>query len=146
MNIEEVRTLMQMMQEGGLSYIEVEDGDKKIRLEKQAAFSGTASAQNAVPAVIPSAVQACTSAAQGTQQEYKEVKSPMVGVFYASPSPESAPFVQVGAQIGKGDVLCVIEAMKLLNELNAEFGGEVVEVCAQNGQVVEYGQTLFRLR
>lgn len=146
MNIEEVRTLMQMMQEGGLSYIEVEDGDKKIRLEKQPVLSGAAAAQSTAPAVIPSAVQACTSAAQETRQEYKEVKSPMVGVFYASPSPESAPYVQVGAQIGKGDVLCVIEAMKLLNELNAEFGGEVVEVCAQNGQVVEYGQTLFRLR
>ena len=73
-----------------------------------------------------------------------EVKSPMVGVFYAAPSPDAQPFVQVGSKVKKGDVLCIIEAMKLMNEITAEQDGTIVEICAQNGQAVEYGTPLFR--
>ena len=75
----------------------------------------------------------------------REIKSPMVGVFYASPSPDAAPFVQVGSKVKKGDVVCIIEAMKLMNELTADMDGEVVDVCVNNGDVVEYGQPLFKL-
>ncbi len=74
-----------------------------------------------------------------------EVKSPMVGVFYAAPSPDAEPFVQVGSKVKKGDVLCIIEAMKLMNEITAEQDGEIVDICVQNGDVVEYGQTLFKI-
>ena len=73
------------------------------------------------------------------------VVSPMVGVFYASPSPDDPPFVKVGQKVHKGDVLCIIEAMKLMNEITAEEDGEIIDVCATNGSVVEYGQTLFKL-
>ena len=74
-----------------------------------------------------------------------EIKSPMVGVFYASPSPDAKPFVEIGSKVKKGDVVCIIEAMKLMNELTADQDGEVVDVCVNNGDVVEYGQPLFKL-
>lgn len=70
----------------------------------------------------------------------------MVGVFYASSSPEAEPYVKVGSHVKKGDILCIIEAMKLMNEIAAEFDGEITEVCVQNGQIVEYGQPLFRIK
>ncbi len=69
----------------------------------------------------------------------------MVGVFYSSPSPEAEPFVKVGSKVKKGDVLCIIEAMKLLNEINADTDGEIVDICVNNGDVVEYGQPLFKI-
>ena len=77
--------------------------------------------------------------------QFKEVKSPMVGVFYAALSPDAAPFVKVGDRVKKGDVICIIEAMKLMNEITADEDGEVVDICVQNGEVVEYGQTLVKL-
>ncbi|MDO4356300.1 MAG: acetyl-CoA carboxylase biotin carboxyl carrier protein, partial [Clostridia bacterium] len=73
------------------------------------------------------------------------VKSPMVGVFYAAPSPEKPPFVKVGDRVKKGDVLCIIEAMKLMNEITAEQDGEIADVCVANGDVVEFGQILFKI-
>ena len=73
------------------------------------------------------------------------MKSPAVGVFYAAPSPDSKPFVAVGDTVHKGDTLCIIEAMKLMNEINSEMDGEIAEVCVGNGQVVEYDQQLFRI-
>ena len=89
-------------------------------------------------------------AAQVVQAEVKEkegvyVKSPAVGVFYAAPSPDSKPFVAVGDTVHKGDTLCIIEAMKLMNEINSEMDGEIAEICVGNGQVVEYDQPLFRI-
>ncbi|HHV31842.1 MAG: acetyl-CoA carboxylase biotin carboxyl carrier protein [Ruminococcaceae bacterium] len=143
MNLKAVRSLIQVMNEGGLTCVEVTEGETKIRLEKQTA---AAAAVSAVPAAVPTAISECVDQPAAPVSAYREVKSPMVGVFYAAPSPESEPYVQVGSKVSKGDVLCVIEAMKLLNELNADTDGEIVEICAQNGQVVEYGQTLFKLR
>ena len=74
-----------------------------------------------------------------------EVKSPMVGVFYAAPAPDAKPYVQVGDKVKKGDVLCIIEAMKLMNEIQADADGEIADICVQNGDLVEYGQTLFKI-
>ena len=74
------------------------------------------------------------------------VTSPMVGVFYAAPSPDKDPYVTVGSKVQKGDVLCLIEAMKLMNEVTAEQSGEITDICVDNGQVVEYGQTLFKIK
>ena len=109
-----------------------------------------------IPAVMPAApVQAAPAAeapaqesavpASGSFSNLTEVKSPMVGVFYDSPSPEADPYVKVGDKVKKGDVLCIIEAMKLLNEITAEQDGEIVDICAHNADVVEYGQTLFKI-
>ena len=101
------------------------------------------------PAAPASAASAAPVATQdGTPVDFnnlKEVKSPMVGVFYQAPSPEADPYVHVGSKVKKGDVLCVIEAMKLLNEITADTDGEIVDVCVENGQLVEYGQVLFKI-
>jgi acetyl-CoA carboxylase, biotin carboxyl carrier protein len=146
MNLEEIRSLVQIMSEGKLTCVEVTEGETKIRLEKQPAAGSACASAAAVPESVPAQPRAAVEQAQGNTAPYIEVESPMVGVFYASPSPESRPFVQIGQKVKKGDVLCVIEAMKLMNELNADADGEIAEICAQNGQIVEYGQTLFKLR
>ena len=77
--------------------------------------------------------------------KYRDVKSPMVGIFYTSPSPDSEPFIKVGDKVKKGDTLCIIEAMKLMNDVVAEEDGELVEICAENGSLVEFGQVLFKI-
>ena len=77
--------------------------------------------------------------------KYCNVKSPMVGIFYTAPSPEAEPFVKVGSKVKKGDTLCIIEAMKLMNDVVAEEDGEIVEICAENGSLVEFGQILFKI-
>ena len=97
--------------------------------------------ETAVKAEAVSAVSESVSRSEGTP-----VTSPMVGVFYAAPAPDQEPYVSVGARVNKGDVLCLIEAMKLMNEVTAEKSGEITEVCVDNGQVVEYGQTLFMIK
>ena len=149
MNIKQIRELAQIVSENGLSAIEVAEGENRVRIERAVA------APAAVPAVVsmPAPVAAPTApapapAAEETNVDFnrtREIKSPMVGVFYAAPSPDAKPFVEVGSKVKKGDVLCIIEAMKLMNEISAEFDGEVVDVCVHNGDVVEYGQTLFKL-
>ena len=102
----------------------------------------------------PAAVQYVQSAPEEKPAEpeeikdynkYRDVKSPMVGIFYAAPSPEAEPFVKVGSKVKKGDTLCIIEAMKLMNDVVAEEDGEIVEICAENGSLVEFGQTLFKI-
>ena len=97
--------------------------------------------ETAVKTETVSAVSESVSKSEGTP-----VTSPMVGVFYADPAPDKEPYVSVGAKVNKGDVLCLIEAMKLMNEVTAEKSGEIVEVCVENGQVVEYGQPLFMIK
>ena len=80
------------------------------------------------------------------QEDYKIVKSPMVGTFYSKSSPDAKPYVQVGSKVKKGDILCIVEAMKLMNEIESEFDGEVVEVCVNDGEMVDYGKPLFKIR
>ena len=155
MNLEEIRTLAEIMSENGLTAIEITEGESNIRLEKNPPACVPA-APMPIPAVMPAApVQAAPAAeapaqesavpASGSFSTLTEVKSPMVGVFYDSPSPEADPYVKVGDKVTKGDVLCIIEAMKLLNEITAEQDGEIVDICAHNADVVEYGQTLFKI-
>ena len=152
MKIEEIRELAQIMQETGLGVLEWQEGENSLRLESAAAAQAAVpAAPAAIPAAAPAAPapQAVTpTAADGTPVDFnnlKEVKSPMVGMFYQSSSPEAEPFVHVGSKVKKGDVLCVIEAMKLLNEITADADGEIVDICVENGQLVEYGQVLYKI-
>ena len=80
------------------------------------------------------------------QEDYKIVKSPMVGTFYSKSSPDAKPYVQVGSKVKKGDILCIVEAMKLMNEIESEFDGEIVEVCVNDGDMVDYGKPLFKIK
>jgi acetyl-CoA carboxylase biotin carboxyl carrier protein len=146
MKMEEIQSLAQIMREAELTCLEVTEGENKIRLERQISVMKESGVCTGNYPTVPDALQAATNAEVPDAANYKEIKSPLVGVFYASPSPESESYVKVGSKIKKGDVLCVIEAMKLLNELNSDMDGEIVEICAGNGQVVEYGQTLFKVR
>ncbi len=142
MKIDELKELADFMAENGISVLEIEEegGEepkKKIRIEKT-----VGSVQ-----VAPQAVQAEKKApTQEKEVSGKAVKSPMVGVFYAAASPEEKPYVQVGDKVKKGDVLCIIEAMKLMNEITADEDGEIAKICVSDGQVVEYGQCLFLIK
>lgn len=152
MNLRQIRELVRLLESSSLSVLEIEEADLRVRLEK----GQTAGLAQPVPAALPQAVPAAlpvetapapAPVADGTVDfnRLKEVKSPLVGIFYAAPSPGAEPFAGVGSRVKKGDVLCVVEAMKLMNEITADADGEVIDVCVQNGQVVEFGQILFKL-
>ena len=128
-----IRKYAKLMRELDLTGLEITEGDTVVRLERGAA-----------PAASPSPVLPLPE--QKAEENAGEVvRSPMVGVFYAAPAENAAPFVAVGDRVKKGDTLCIIEAMKLMNEIAAEKDGVIREVCVGNGQVVEYGTALFRL-
>lgn len=155
MNLEEIKALAEILSDTGLTTIEITEGETNIRLVKNppAPACVPAAPMPMIPAapapVAPAAAAPAEAApaapAAGNFSNLTEVKSPMVGVFYDSPSPEADPYVKVGDKVKKGDVLCIIEAMKLLNEITAEQDGEIVDICAHNADVVEYGQTLFKI-
>lgn len=145
MNIKHIKDLARIMESSGLTAIEVTEGDSRIRLEKSA---GAARAEH--PAVHAPGIPAAPAvpAASGEVVNFNniiEVKSPMVGVFYASPTPDAEPFVRVGKKVKKGDVLCIVEAMKIMNEITSEQDGEIVDICVKNGEVVEFSQILFKI-
>ncbi len=143
MKIEDIRALAGIMSENSLSAIEIEECGTRLVLKRENAQ--TVAAPAAVPAPVQS-LQPDSKDDRGVDfNDVVEIKSPLVGVFYAAPSPESSPYVKVGDHVRKGDVLCVVEAMKLMNEITASQDGEIVDICVQNGSVVEYGQTLFKL-
>lgn len=139
MNIKQIRELAQILSQNELSALEITEGEMRIRMEREAGRPASA------PHVCVQQTPAEEIGAGVDFNHIKEVASPMVGVFYAAPSPESEPFVKVGDTVKKGDVLCIVEAMKLMNEIVAEQDGTVADVCAHNGDVVEFGQTLFKL-
>ena len=160
MDLRKIKTLIDLVRESGVAELEVNEGEDHLRivnthgtasplpagtvLTDLSAFSAPAAAVPAVPAAAP-APAAAEAAPQPAVPAGKPVTSPMVGTFYRSPSPEAKPFVQVGDTVKKGDTLCIIEAMKLLNEIEAEEDGVIKEVLVENGQPVEFGQPLFIL-
>ncbi|MBP3284283.1 MAG: acetyl-CoA carboxylase biotin carboxyl carrier protein [Clostridia bacterium] len=149
MDIKSVKALADIMKGNDIQVIEVTEGDFKIRMEKGSKSAIEAVTPN-VPAVAPEKALSVPPVQGPTAltvvKEGTEIKSPMVGVFYAAPSPDAEPFVKVGSTVKKGDVLCIIEAMKLMNEITAEQDGTITEVCMKNGDVVEYSQVLFRIK
>lgn len=142
MNEETIRKYASLMKELGLTGIEVDESRGFFRLECDSKPQVIAAAPVNAPMVRPMATPVPTNIT------YKTVsfKSPMVGVFYAAPTEDAEPFVKVGDQISKGDTLCIIESMKLMNEVVAENDGIIEEICADNGQLVEYGTELFRIK
>jgi len=157
MNLENVKALADVLNAKGLSAIEVGEGDNRIRIEKEAIVSSVAQPAN-VPAQAPAAsaevasIASTVSDASGQTSNQSvdfnhliEVKSPLVGVYYAAPSPDAETFVSIGSKVKKGDVLCIIETMKLMNEIPAEQDGEIVDICIKNGDIAEFGQVLFKM-
>ena len=137
MNESDIRKYANLMSELGLTGLEVTENDRVVRLERNPA------PQTAAPVQTVQVADAPQSAAK---EDLIEITSPMVGVFYAAPAEDADPYVQVGDRVKKGQTLCIVEAMKLMNEIVAETDGQIVEICAQNGQVVDFGCPLFRIK
>jgi acetyl-CoA carboxylase biotin carboxyl carrier protein len=159
LELKDIKDLIALMRKNDLSVFKMEKDGFKITLKRGSDFQPiiTASTPGALPAgvsvvttaapVSAEAASAATSAAgEPKTDSSKEITSPMVGTFYSAASPEAPPYVSVGATIQEGAVICIIEAMKVMNEIKAEVSGTVVEVCAENGKPVQFGQVLFRLR
>lgn len=146
MNIKEIREVINLMNENGLTEIELEKDGLKIRLKKgQGGSVETAVSEQAAQAPAPAqpAPQAQGAQADAPQKKNLEIKSPMVGTFYKAPSPDSPPFVKVGDNVDVGQVVCIIEAMKLMNEIKSEVKGKIAAVLVENADPVEFGQILF---
>ena len=139
-DIETLKQYIKVLEDCSLAEIEISDEEDSIRLAKPSADSPVVAF---APSNAPAAAQAAPAAAPATSG--KAIKSPMVGVFYAAPSPDRPPFVNVGDTVKKGDVVCIIEAMKIMNEITATESGTITEVLVENGDVVEYDQPLFTI-
>ncbi len=140
-DVGDVKALVRLMDENGLVELEIESAGSKVRLVRGRAPAATPPPPVAEGHPAPSA--APVAAADGAAERAKPIISPMVGTFYRSPSPDAPPFVEVSSVVEKGDTLCIIEAMKMMNEIEAEFRGRVARVLAENGQTIEYGEALF---
>lgn len=166
MDLETLRGFADLMQERGLTRIKLEEPDLTLELEREgsmpqppawpamppampagwpAAAMPAAPAAPATPAAPAAEPVATPAPAAAPKPGATEVCAPMVGVFYVAPSPGAEPFVRVGSKVKKGETLCILEAMKLMNEVVAECDGEVAEICATDGELVEYGRVLFRI-
>jgi acetyl-CoA carboxylase biotin carboxyl carrier protein len=149
MTVKELREMISLMQENGLVELEIEKNGFKIRLKKGAAgaivpeMGHAASPVLTQPGVAP---QVSPLPAEQREAGMYFVRSPMVGTFYASPAPDAQPYVVQGKDMKEGDILCIIEAMKLMNEIKSEVHGRVVEILVKNGQSVEFDQPLFKIK
>ena len=155
MDLDFVQSLIKALDESGLDSLEIERGGTRIRLSKTPSVEpGAAStvqvelapAAAPVGSPVPVALEAAASEASEMASPSSgliEIKSPMVGTFYRAPAPDAQSYVELGAAVSPGDTLCIIEAMKLMNELECEVAGTIREICIENGEPVEYGQVLF---
>jgi acetyl-CoA carboxylase biotin carboxyl carrier protein len=151
--IRQIEQLLRFMSEHNLEEFEYSRGDLRIRLKKPGTATVLAAAPRPAEIIVPAAVPAMAAHAESAPESDTRggedlflVKSPIVGTFYGSPSPGSEPFVKVGSYVESGQTLCIVEAMKLMNEIESETSGEVLRVFVENGQPVEYGQPLFGIR
>ena len=150
---EDINKMINDVEKSSLNSLEIEfPNGLKIKMSKgsKATISNAnvepAQVSELVPTVTNKVVNNIQAETVKVEENYKEIKSPMVGTFYASSSPKAEPFVKVGDKVKKGQVVCIVEAMKLMNEIESEFDGEVVEVCKNNEDMVEYGTTLFKIK
>jgi acetyl-CoA carboxylase biotin carboxyl carrier protein len=148
MDLRKLKTLIELVESSGIAELEISEGEERVRITRTAASAQQTytPAPAPQPIVAAAAVQAVVPAAEPAKPAIAEghvVKSPMVGTFYRSASPGSKAFVDVGQSVNSGDTLCIIEAMKLLNEIEADQGGVIKAILVENGQPVEFGQPLF---
>ena len=150
MELKDIRAIIDLMKKNDLAVFKLEKEGFKIELEahRHAAHLPSVSHENQVISVAPAAGASPVSAASVPKAKiaYKEIASPMVGTFYRAPSPDSAPYVKEGQEVSEETVVCIIEAMKVMNEIKAEVKGEIVEVLVDNGTAVQFGQPLFRVK
>ncbi len=148
MDIRKVKKLIELLDESGIAEIEIKEGEESVRISRYAPGAPAAPAAVAAPIAVaaplaaPAAAAPVAAAPVEPEEDGFEVTAPMVGTFYASASPGAAPYVQVGDRVNEGDTLCIIEAMKMMNQIEADVSGVVKSIRVQNGEAVEYGQTL----
>ena len=137
-----IEKLANILADTGLTEISLEDGEQAITLRKDVIVT-SAPAPVAVPAAASAPVDAPAANASAPVKKGTPITSPMVGTFYKSPSPDAEPFVTVGKNVSQGDVVCIVEAMKMMNEIESEVSGKIIEICVEDGQPVEFGQVLM---
>jgi acetyl-CoA carboxylase biotin carboxyl carrier protein len=149
MDLRKLKKLIDLVQESGIAELEITEGEEKVKIVKGGVVTVAAAQPVAIAAAPAAAAAAPAAGAPATEpepgQEGHVVKAPMVGTFYRSPSPDAKVFVEVGQAVKEGDTICIIEAMKLMNEIEADASGVVKAILVENGQPVEYGQPLFIL-
>ena len=156
MNIQEIQRLIKIVEKSKIDEIEVEEDKFKIRISKSPAYGGIdpsvlqnmatlPAPQVQIPAATPALPAEVASEPVADKSHLLEVLSPMVGTFYAAPAPDAALYAKVGDIVKKGQVLCIVEAMKLMNEIESDYDGKIVEILVENAQPVEYNQVLFRI-
>jgi acetyl-CoA carboxylase biotin carboxyl carrier protein len=149
MDLRKLKKLIDLVQESGIGEIEITEGEEKVRISRQAAGTPMVMAPQGMPmgyAPMPQAPAIAAAPAEApapAEAKGHQLKSPMVGTFYRAPSPGAPSFVEIGQSVSKGQTLCIIEAMKLLNEIESDAAGTVKAILVENGQPVEYGQPLF---
>jgi acetyl-CoA carboxylase biotin carboxyl carrier protein len=146
MDLRKLKTLIDLVQNSGISELEISEGEEKIRIAKHAAAGPSTTVMMSAPpaqAMVSAPAAAPAAAPLPAEPEGHAVKAPMVGTFYRSGSPGSNAFVEIGSVVKEGDTLCIIEAMKLMNEIESDASGTVKAILIENGQPVEYGQPLF---
>ncbi len=147
MDLRKLKTLIELVESSGIAELEISEGEERVRITRTGATVAMpqvyAAPQQAAPMPQPVAAAAAPAAAAPAAVEGHVIKSPMVGTFYRSASPGAKPFVDVGQSVSAGDTLCIIEAMKLLNEIESDKAGVIKAILVENGQPVEFGQPLF---
>jgi len=154
MRTSKIKELIKLVEESGVEELEVSLWGRRVRIRKKAIYDGGGNGRNPqVEAIISDRITGIASdqkaadltASATKKNDVLEIKTPMVGTFYRAPSPDAKPFVQVGDRISRGQTICIIEAMKIMNEIESEYDGVVVDLLVQNSQPVQFGQPLFRI-
>lgn len=149
MDIRKVKKLIELLEESGIAEIEIKEGEESVRISRMS--SGAVVAQPAlyapsIPAPVAAAVAASPAATAPATSADHSIQAPMVGTFYSAPAPGAKPFVQIGDEVKVGQVLCIIEAMKMMNQIESDRAGKITSVLVQNGDPVEFGQPLFSIQ
>ena len=150
MDIRKVKKLIELLEESDIAEIEIHEGEESVRISRNssvvpAMIAAPAAPVAAAPAAVPAAASATgtAAAAPAAEPEGHIIRSPMVGTFYRAPSPGAKPFIEEGQAVSSGETLCIIEAMKILNQIESDKSGKVIEILVENGQPVEYNEPLF---
>lgn len=143
MDLRKIKTLIELLEASDIAEIEVKEGDDAVRISRPMAANAATVVPVAAPAAAPAAAPSAAPPAAAPSSTGVTITSPMVGTFFMAPSPEAPPFVEIGQHVNRGDTICIIEAMKMFNQIEAEKSGTIKAILVESGQPVEFGQDLF---
>ncbi|UOB19714.1 acetyl-CoA carboxylase biotin carboxyl carrier protein [Macrococcus armenti] len=146
MNLDQIKALVEMIDASNLTELNYEDKDLKLKLKKETIVQQASVPVQEIKEVTTPVIQQKAHETSDVTESGLTINAPMVGTFYKSPSPEADPYVKVGDKVSNDSIVCILEAMKLFNEIQAEVSGEIVEILVEDGQMVEYGQPLFKVK